>query len=87
MFSCVFILWEVAQANMSTRTDPHLHARVHIRAHAFAQATKSLPLYVCVGPCSSQSHIDNHVFSRCGDMEKEGAARTGRGNRPSGPGS
>lgn len=43
--------------------------------------TQSILLYVCVDPCSSQPRIDNHVSSRCADMEVAGTALAGSGDR------
>lgn len=76
MFSCVFVLWEVAQAQyvIGTHMDPHLHApRAHARTHICT--SQNVLLYVCVGPCSSQSQTDNHVSGRHSE-DREGVVET-----------
>lgn len=79
MFSCVFVLWEVAQAQcvIGTHMDPHLHAsRAHARTYTHTHLqSQNILLYVCVGPCSSQSHTDSHVSGRH-SADREGVVET-----------
>lgn len=62
--------------------DPHLHApRAHARTYTHAHTrthictSQNVLLYVCVGPCSSQSDTDNHVSGRH-SADREGVVET-----------
>lgn len=88
MFSCVFVLWEVAQPQciINTHMDQHLYAHTRAHIHTPKPAHSSVHGWGSLSPHGQGKKWDGHVSSHSagtekdGDnMERDGDVETGRG--------